>query len=551
MAARSVEAEAPLEQLADGQAALRRLAGEGADREVAQPPDQRDDAGEHELLGGKARQRDIAEEGRRDDADGARPERQLQPGRGMARDGRRCPLRRERRQQQAGEEGGDGNAGEERLQHDERQAQAEGAGDLRQDAVEGIDRGDGAEQARHAAHGDVAERAQPPLRLARRQHRRDEGGHRRQYEYALENARCRPAPRVVARDESERVEPDVEQESGGNRRQRAQRRHPGGGDGALEERRQRRLRPEPAPVRPPRQQDPQGRVGQQRRADEQGERVGLVQRPFPPQRGPPLEVVHGARRVRRDLAPDARQHRARLALHQVPGEQGMAHHRDALDQLARAHPGQLARFDGAVEGGVEACEPAALGCHLRRLRRAVLTRGGTELLDLRSNGGKLRTQRLCGLCGGVEHLLHLPAQAGQVLLGLGDALQGFLHLGQHRGPAADRGCDLGGQSGLRRRLHRARLWPARCGGGRRLRGLRGRGRDAGNQRQQQREEGKRKPHPAPSARLRGEGVRPPRAPPGHQLNAGRSATPKAHSLTACPKPCLRENTGGVGSWRMS
>ena len=79
-------------------------------------------------------------------------------------------LRRERREQQADEERGEGRAGGERLHHAQRQRHEEGAACLRQGAVEGVDRGNGAEQPADAARRPVGNRHQAPLRRARRQH---------------------------------------------------------------------------------------------------------------------------------------------------------------------------------------------------------------------------------------------------------------------------------------------------------------------------------------------------------------------------------------------
>ena len=84
MTARGIEAELLLQEFADGEAALRRLARDGANGQVAEPAQENDDAGQHELLGRKTRKRDIAQQCRDDDADGDDPKRHLEPARLVA-----------------------------------------------------------------------------------------------------------------------------------------------------------------------------------------------------------------------------------------------------------------------------------------------------------------------------------------------------------------------------------------------------------------------------------------------------------------------------------
>ena len=71
-----------------------------------------------------------------------------------------------------------------------------------------------------------------------------------------------------------------------------------------------------------------------------------------------------------------RQQRARQTLQQVLGEERVPQHRDALDQLARAHPGQLARLDGAVVGAGERCQAGTLGRQSPALRAGASLAGG-------------------------------------------------------------------------------------------------------------------------------------------------------------------------------
>ena len=101
------------------------------------------------------------------------------------------------------------------------------------------------------------------------------------------------------------------------------------------------------------------------------------------------------------VAPYARQQRARQPLQQVRGEERVAQHRDLLDQLAGAHPGELGRLDGAVERGGERREACALGGNRRRLGRRILGGRGPELLDLRSARRRAAGAAFSGGVGGV------------------------------------------------------------------------------------------------------------------------------------------------------
>ena len=80
-AARRVQSEPLLEQVADRNAVPRRLAGDGANGQIAEPGQKHDEARQHQLLGDEARQRHVAEQRRGDDADGDHPQRYLEPAR--------------------------------------------------------------------------------------------------------------------------------------------------------------------------------------------------------------------------------------------------------------------------------------------------------------------------------------------------------------------------------------------------------------------------------------------------------------------------------------
>ena len=166
------------------------------------------------------------------------------------------------------------------------------------------------------------------------------------------------------------------------------------------------------------------------------------------------------------VAPQARQQRARQALHQVLGEERMAQHGDLLDQLARAHPGQLGRLDGAIERGGQRRQPRALGGNAGASGGRILGGRRPELLDLRSDGGQLRAQRLSGLGRVGQDALDVDAQPAQLLFELGQVLNGLLG-------GLDGGCeprDAVGDVGRQRHLRRRRFWRgAVCRGLRRQR----------------------------------------------------------------------------------
>src|SRR5262249_19409724 len=126
------------------------------------------------------------------------------------------------------------------------------------------------------------------------------------------------------------------------------------------------------------------------------------------------------------VAPQSWQQRARQALHQVLGENRVAHHGDALDQLPRPYPGQLGRFDGAVELGGKRGQPRPLGGDRRGFGRAILGRWWAQLLDLRAHQRQFGPQRLGRLRGVRQDVLDLDAQAAKVLLDVVEMLQRLL-----------------------------------------------------------------------------------------------------------------------------
>ena len=163
-------------------------------------------------------------------------------------------------------------------------------------------------------------------------------------------AGCTPPGRE---QQVQRVEPAVEQHAGGDRRQRAQRRHPRRRLCPLEEGGRRRLGAQVAPVGDPADAVPEAEEQEDGDQRQQGQRHALGVGPLQPVLGEVADAVADGRGVAHQVAPQARQQRARQALHQVLGEERVAQHRDLLDQLAGAHPGQLGRLDGPVERGGE------------------------------------------------------------------------------------------------------------------------------------------------------------------------------------------------------
>jgi hypothetical protein len=217
----------------------------------------------------------------------------------------------------------------------------------------------------------------------------------------------------------------------------------------------------------------------------QRQRHALGVGPLQPVFGEVADAVADGRGIAHQVAPQARQQRAGQALDQVLGEERVAQHRDLLDQLTRAHPGELGRFYGPVERGGERRQPGPLGGNRRRLGGRILGGLRPELLDLRFDGGELRAQRFCGLGGVRQDALDVDAQPSQLLFELGQVLYGLLG-------GLDGGCesrDAIGNVGRQRHLRWRRLGGSgysrlRRGG---RRGLRRRGRDR-CYRQQERDE---------------------------------------------------------------
>ena len=249
VAARRVEAEARLEHLADRIAPLLGIARHRADGEIEQAAHDDDDAGHHHLLGQEACERHVAEQRQPQDAERDQPQRQLEPARGVSRDGlggaarirrggfgcggRICGLRREGRQQQADEQCGEGRARHERLHDGERQRHEEHAGGLGQRGVDGVDGGDGAEQHGDAPRRPIGKPDEAPLRRARREHGEDQRGDGRVQHDGLQDGRRGGRP--WREEQVQGVESAIEERGGGDGRQCAQRGDPGHRPGALEE----------------------------------------------------------------------------------------------------------------------------------------------------------------------------------------------------------------------------------------------------------------------------------------------------------------------------
>src|SRR5262249_29693474 len=140
----------------------------------------------------------------------------------------------------------------------------------------------------------------------------------------------------------------------------------------------------------------------------------------------------------------------------------MAQDRDLLDQLARSHPGEFGRFDGAVEASRQRRETRALGGKGGRLGGVVFARRLAQLLDLRVDRGKLGTQRFGGLGRIVQDGLDVDTQAAQLFLDLRQVLDRLLSgLDGSRQPR-----DVVGDFGRQPRLCQGRLRAfRRCGWG--------------------------------------------------------------------------------------
>ena len=158
-----------------------------------------------------------------------------------------------------------------------------------------------------------------------------------------------------------------------------------------------------------------------------------------------MEATANRRRLVGEVVPHARQQRARQPFQQIAREQRVPEHRDALDQLAGAHPGQLGGLDGAVELGGQRVETRAIGRDRRALGRRVLAGHGAELLDLRAHRGELGPQVLRRLDGLAQDLLDVEPETPQLVLELAQLLQRLLGRLDGRRQLGDRLLDLLGQ----------------------------------------------------------------------------------------------------------
>jgi hypothetical protein len=211
---------------------------------------------------------------------------------------------------------------------------------------------------------------------------------------------------------------------------------------------------DPADAVPEAEEEKDGDQRQQR------QRRALGIGPLQPVLGEVADAVADGRGIAHQVAPQARQQRARQALDQVLGEERMAQHGDLLDQLARAYPGQLGRLYGSIERGGQRRQPCPLGGNRRRLGGRILCGLRPELLDLRFDGGQLRAQRLSGLGRVGQDALDIHAQPAQLLLELGQVLNGLL--GGLDGGREPRNAI--GNVGRQRHLRRRSFWGSGCCG---------------------------------------------------------------------------------------
>ena len=157
------------------------------------------------------------------------------------------------------------------------------------------------------------------------------------------------------------------------------------------------------------------------------------------------DAPHDGRKAVRDLEPDRRQQRARAPLEQVAREDLVAHHRDAIDHLLGANPGQLRRPDRAIERAGKSIEACALRRDGGRFR--LVLRRGPETFDLASHLGELRPQRFCRGRELVDDAFDVGAQALQLTLQLLELLDRFLGRLDALGQPFDGTCHLGRQHG--------------------------------------------------------------------------------------------------------
>ena len=162
---------------------------------------------------------------------------------------------------------------------------------------------------------------------------------------------------------------------------------------------------------------------------------------------PPVvsDAPHDGRKAVRDLEPDRRQQRAGAPLEQVAREDLVAHHRDAIDHLLGANPGQLRRPDRAIERAGKSIEACAFRRDGGRFR--LVLRRGPQTFDLASHLGELRPKRFCRGGGLVDDAFDVGAQALQLTLQLLELLDRFLGRLDALGQPFDGTCHLGRQHG--------------------------------------------------------------------------------------------------------
>jgi hypothetical protein len=117
-------------------------------------------------------------------------------------------------------------------------------------------------------------------------------------------------------------------------------------------------------------------------------------------------------------------------------------------------------FYGSIERGGQRRQPCPLGGNRGRLGGRILCGLRPELLDLRFDGGQLRAQRLSGLGRVGQDALDVHAQPAQLLLELGQVLNGLL--GGLDGGREPRNAI--GNVGRQRHLRRRSFWGAGAAG---------------------------------------------------------------------------------------
>ena len=370
------------------------------------------DAGHDQLLGDKSGQGHVSGERAGDDADDDEPQRDFQPARLVPGQTLGDPRRRrlEAREKQRDEQGDVSEVRDEGLQNSERERHEERPRHFRERKIEGINAGDPLQQPANAPRTSIRQVEEAPMRLVYREH----GGQQRadgdEEKKPLDQAGRKPIPRLIQQIEC--VEADIEQEACEQNGCGACRRCPGRGNRALDEGRRGLTR------RPPRN-TLNGILGneiEKQRSSQQGADALL------PLGGPARPVIAEItqpmaddRRFMSNAAPQVRQQRTGLAFEQIAGKEGVAHIRDAQDELARPNPGELCGLDGPVEGGCLHIEASPLGGDGGGFRRGILRGWRTELVDLVSDGRNARAELLRCLAGVVQDRLRHRCAAAPAL----------------------------------------------------------------------------------------------------------------------------------------